>query len=709
MPSTSTNPTLPQNVSDAQRQQRQFDLSLARTNYNYMQSYLEGVPMSADLPSTEKFSLDFEAQVLKVILRMMNNFSTVVLALLKKELESDLPTDAIKEIERTLQALKDDFSLLHPKRDEKELKAFIDALAALPAALAGIVNIPQDLAKMATGLKQVFDEALAQGPTAFLKSTLYDMLSETHGRNYLQARSEADYQALFATLELPMMLQLQQQDWMVGTEKPCQQDWFFGHLQIAGFNTTNICRVVSTPVADSRLILWSDLNAKMPITDSVFRAVTGSTLSLLEAIAQNLIYAVDFSQFSGATSDILHGQQRYITAPIALFYWNATPPKGYPKSYIDGVPGVLQPVCIQLGQKFDAESCPIFTPNDSAGANDPNLLKWRIAKYIFNALTAIQHEAVAHLGDCHLIIEPIVVASHRQLSTEHPLLKLLIPHFRFTININDDAIHSLIVPGGVVATNVGPSIESTRALIAQSHRDWRWDQNCPDQLFSVRGVDLLPAFPFRDDTRLLWTATKEFVGAYLRTYYTSDADVSADNELQGWVQELVDPRYCGFKGLNGLSVMADGTVKLDRLDYLIEMVSHIVYRAGPQHASVNYAQYPLMSYMPSVAGTIYQAPPTRSTVLKSVDDCLAWYPPLDVALYTFSFEYLLSEVQYDTFGHYEMNKRQPYFTDDRVKPLVADFQDALALIEIEIRKRNRERPIPYPFQLPSMIPNSVSI
>jgi hypothetical protein len=34
---------------------------------------------------------------------------------------------------------------------------------------------------------------------------------------------------------------------------------------------------------------------------------------------------------------------------------------------------------------------------------------------------------------------------------------------------------------------------------------------------------------------------------------------------------------------------------------------------------------------------------------------------------------------------------------------------ALAAIEAEIRKRNRTRPLPYENQLPSMIPNSISI
>ena len=88
---------------------------------------------------------------------------------------------------------------------------------------------------------------------------------------------------------------------------------------------------------------------------------------------------------------------------------------------------------------------------------------------------------------------------------------------------------------------------------------------------------------------------------------------------------------------------------------------------------------------------------------------MAWYPPLDVALYGACFEFLLSAVQYDQYGYYELNPRDPYFTDPRVKPLVADLQDALALIEIEIRRRNRERPLLYPYQLPSQIPNSISI
>ncbi len=607
--------------------------------------------------------------------------------------------------------LKKDFSLLHPGRDAKELQAFLASLAALPKAMEGLVNVPKDVQQMVVGLDEIFNEFLATGPTAFLKSSLFDMLNHDPGRNYLRTQSIDDYRMLFDTIELPQMLRIEQQPWMPqqpasGGDLPCQQDWFFGWLQIAGYNTTNLRGVVNAVESGSQAVALSTLQAKMPITDAMLQGVLGdSSVTLAKAIEANRLYVCDYTTFDGAKADVLHGEQRYITAPIALFYWNPTPPPGYPPS----AQGVLQPVAIQLAQKHDAETAPIFTPNDSAGGNDASLLKWRIAKYIANVIAAIQHEAVAHLGSCHLIIEPMVVASHRQLAAEHPLLKLLIPHFRFTININDDAIHSLIVPGGVVATNVGPAIESTRALITNAHQAWRWDDNNPDHLFALRGVDKMPAFPFRDDTRLLWSAIKSFVDSYLRVYYHNDQDVAADEELQGWIGELTSPLYAAFKGLRGLTTASDGTQRIESLDYLIEMVSLIIYTAGPQHASVNYAQYPLMSYTPSVAGTIYHAPPTRSDVLKTIDDCLAWYPPLDVALYTFTFEYLLSSVQYDTFGHYEHNPRDAYHTDPRVQPLVADLHDALALIEIEIRKRNTTRPIAYPFQLPSMIPNSISI
>jgi arachidonate 15-lipoxygenase len=695
-------PSLPQHDSPEAQAQRQFQLSLARTEYNYMRSYLASVPMSADLPAAEKFSLGYEAQVLQVFLQLADNFKAVVMSLLRRELDADLPTATLRRIREAADKLRADFSLLHPQRDIEQLQALFAALGELPAAVEGLLQLPKDIETMAVGLEQAFADFVANGPTAFLKSTLFDMLRRDAGETYLQARELADYEALFVSLPAPLMLSLPRQGWMPPAGKPCEQDWFFGQLQIAGFNTTNLRGVLARPQAGGDDAMQLDaLLAKMPVSDAMLQAVSGDPrLTLREAAEQRRLYAVDYALLDGAQADPLHGQQRYLAAPIALFYWNPKPPAGFPPS----PEGALQPIAIQLAQQHDAERAPIFTPGDVAAANDPQGLKWRVAKYVVNVCCAIQHESIAHLGDCHLIIEPMVVAAHRQLAQQHPLLKLLAPHFRFTININDSAIHSLIVPGGVVATNVGPRIADTLRLVSETHAAWRWDAAHPAHIFERRGVDALPSFPFRDDTRLLWAALHRFVAAYLRQYYRGDQDVLDDRELQAFVAELTDPACCGFQGLGGLE-----NGKLTRLDYLIEMVAQIIYTAGPQHAAVNYAQYPLMSYMPAVAGTIYAPMPTRSTQLASEQDCLRWFPPLDVGLYTMSFEYLLSGVQFDKFGHYEDNPRQPYFDDPAVASLVADLQDELALAEIEIRRRNRERPLPYPFQLPSQVPNSISI
>lgn len=705
-------PTLPQNVTNPkEKENRAFKLSLARTQYNYMFSYLEPVPLSADVPDGEGFSLEYEAKVLAVFLPLTNNFKNVVLGLLERELENDLTINEFHRIKESYEKLEKEMSL-NLVKDIKNLEDFAKSLLELPKDIKDLINqitgIPKDLAKMATGLEQVLGDFIKEGPTAFLKSTMYDMLRESHGNNYLHAKSIEDYENLFLTLPKPLTLTIEEKPWMTKDKKRWEQDWFFGYLQIAGFNTTLLQGIRTENASEKNVVILSELQKKFPVTDAIFQKVSGDKDATLEdAARKKRLYVCDYSMLDGTTAIVFHGEQRYITAPIALFYWNPTPPEGFPPN------GAMQPIAIQLGQKFDVEITPIFTPNNSSNANDPNYYKWEIAKYVVNVAGAIQHESVAHLGACHLTIEPMVVAAHRQLSENHPLLKLLIPHFRFTIQINDSALHSLIIPGGVVAANVGTAIEDTLKMVASAHEAWRFDEHSPDRLFSGRGVnsDSLPIFPFRDDTLLLWKAIKNFVSGYLKAYYHDDKTVIEDAELQGWINEMVSPIYAGIKGMDKLKKIENPKqpYKLDSLDYLIQIVSQIIYIAGPQHASVNYAQYPLMTYTPSVAGTIYNPMPTRSQVIESEAKMIEWYPPLDVSLYSVSFEYLLSGVQFDTFGHYNSDPRLPYFNDPLVSEIVLDFQEELAQIEAIIRKRNKERPMPYLFQVPSMIPNSISI
>lgn len=704
-------PSLPQSNDIQRKRDRQFELSVARTKYNYMQSYLEGLPISADVPEGESFSIAYNAKVIEAFIPLAENFKAVVTALLERKLANDLPKDVFAAIEESYAKLEENHNFL---KEIDLFKELIKNLSELPnhlkLAVEKISHMPGDLSQMFEGLSKVTKQAEKDGLTAYLNSALFLMLSENGDHSFVAAESVDDYDTqIFKKIPKPQVLTLPRQDWMLGDDKPCEQDWYFGYSQTAGFNTTILTGVVAEDVEGQRTISLARLQQKFPISDAIFQSVIGrKDTTLAQAVQQRRLFVCDYTMMVGATGSVMHEQQRYICAPIALFYWNPSPPAGFPRDE-----NVLQPIAIQLAQQFDAESAPIFTPNNCSNADDENGLKWKMAKYIVNVVSETQHEAVAHLGACHLTVDPMVIATHRQLSEKHPIFTLLKPHFRFTIKINNSAAHGLIIPGGTVATNLGPTIESMLTLIADARAAWRWDEECPDQLFKLRGVDAdgLTEFPFRDDTLLLWDAIEKFVGAYIKAYYPNDMAVSDDYEVQAWVNELVNPKYADLKGMNGLKETGDAKLPycIDSRDYLIKVVAQIIYIAGPKHASVNYAQFPLMAYTPSGMASMYKAPPDKNTVLEKPEDCMPWYPPLDIVLNTVSFGYLLSAVQFDTFGYYNESLRIPYFKDPDIAELNLDFQGDLARIEAIIRQRNKKRAMPYLFQLPSSIPNSISI
>ncbi|MFT5162224.1 MAG: arachidonate 15-lipoxygenase [Alteromonadaceae bacterium] len=694
-------PTLPQDDSIKEADERAFDLSIARTQYNYMRTYIEGVPISASVPKEEEFSTPYKLQVVETVVPIITNLGDVVMKLWEKEIKDNFKDDDDNKEKADDDDKKGFFGNMFDSVKEK----VTDVIEDVTDVFEDLEETAKDLKKIVSGLHQVIEETKEDGPTALLKSTMFYTLSDSCGGSYLEPNNIKAYEELFDSLKLPQMLTIENEGWMVGDEKPCMQDWYLGHLQIAGFNTTLIQGVrMDRSEAKSAAVL-SELLAKFPVTDKIFQDVLGDATITLEQAAKNKqLFVVDYIMLDGAKTNIVHNRQRYIAGAMTLYYWNPEPPKGYPPGE-----GVLQPIAIQLNQKFDSETNPIYTPNNCSDANDADLYKWKVAKFVVNALCAIQHESVAHLGSCHLTVDPMVVSANRQLSALHPLLRLFKPHFRFTIQINNSAIGSLIIPRGVVATNVGPAIESTLKIIANARNAWDFDDNNPERLFKDRGVDTdaIPSFAFRDDTMLLWDSVKSFVGNYLGFYYKTNDAIVNDNELQAWVSEMVKPAYAGFTGMNGLIKTDDpnAPAKIDNLDYLIEVVSQAIYIAGPRHASVNFAQYPLMSYMPGVAGTIYAPMPTRSDVLTSQKDMMKWYPPLDIGLYTFSFEYLLSEVQFDTFGHYPDGT----FEDPKILSYITDMQGELDKTEAIINERNKKRVIPYVYQVPSKIPNSISI
>jgi len=511
---------------------------------------------------------------------------------------------------------------------------------------------PTTLPQLKT-LLEVLIEPIA--PTLTL-STLYAIagIVQQLGSVSGPASSLDDYNQVFQFISLPSISQT------------FREDSTFAAMRVAGPNPLTIERM-------------RRLDERLPITDEQYQAVMGTHDTLKTALADGRLYLADYSAFDGAVNGSFPAGQKFNYAPLALF---AVPPGGRS----------LVPVAIQCGPRPGTET-PIFLPRDRDN--------WFMAKSIVQVADTNVHQAASHLGRTHLFIEPFVIATHNQLSPTHPLFLLLAPHFEGTLAINEGAL-GLLASRGLVDLLLASSIDQSRVFAVKAARSYQLNLNTSmlPQTLAQRGVDdasRLPDYPYRDDALLLWGAITRWVEAYLNHYYTSDAAVQTDTELQNWVTELV--------AHDGGRLDNIGTAnRISKRTELVGLITLICFTASAQHAAVNFSQAPLMSYVPAAPPAGYSPLSSLTQERLSDNELLKFLPPLDIAKALLDILYLLSSVYYTRLGDYGKN----YFTDPIIQTHLAKFQQELIKIEAEINKRNETR-TPYEFLLPSKIPQSINI
>jgi len=463
-------------------------------------------------------------------------------------------------------------------------------------------------------------------------------------------RTLAQYNEQFQILEVPEIAQ------------HLHDSQTFADLRVAGYNPLVLERVTSLP-------------AKFPLDPATFRKAPGfENDSLKAALAEGRLYLADY-----AALDVLEpGQQpapKQVYRPIALF----------------GVPtagGLLKAIAIQVTQTPDKGT--LFGPKDPG---------WNKAMTCVQSADSNYHEMISHLGRTHLLVEPFVVATYRRLEKQHPVRRLLMPHFEGTIFINGLAVDLLVNPGGPVDLLLEGTIESDLELAAEGVLSVPFDQSGLPAWLKNRGLDdpaKLPFYPYRDDGLLIWQAIAQWVSGYIAVFYSSDAKVQQDAALQAWAVELIAEdggRVKGFGQNGGIQTRA----------YLAEVLTTLVFTASAAHAAVNFPQKDIMSYTPAVPLAGYEAVPSSGDV-----DAYPWIdllPPLDMAMLQIGVLTLLGGVYYTRLGQY----RPGYFKHPQLKPLLKNFQRRLNEIEVTIQERNLHRPVSYSFLLPSKIPQSINI
>ena len=83
----------------------------------------------------------------------------------------------------------------------------------------------------------------------------------------------------------------------------------------------------------------------------------------------------------------------------------------------------------------------------------------------------------------HACIEPFIIATNRHLSVLHPVHRVLVPHYKNTMDINASARKALVNAGGIIEDNFTPGQYTMEMSSVVYKLDWRFDEQAlPEDL-----------------------------------------------------------------------------------------------------------------------------------------------------------------------------------------------------------------------------------
>ena len=398
--------------------------------------------------------------------------------------------------------------------------------------------------------------------------------------------------------------------------------------------------------------------------------------------------------------------------------------------------GTLRPLAIELSLPHpEGDQCgavgKVYLPAEQGVESTI----WLLAKAYVIVNDSCYHQLMSHWLNTHAVIEPFIIATNRHLSALHPIHKLLLPHYRDTMNINALARQNLINAGGIIELSFLPgkySIQMSSAV----YKNWVFpDQALPADLIkrgmamedpdSPHGLRLvIEDYPYAADGLEIWSAIKTWVHDYCSFYFKNDDAVKHDCELQSWWKEIVEVGHGDLKD-------KPWWPKMQTCEELIQTCTIIIWTSSALHAAVNFGQYPYGGYIlnrPTLSRRLMpeKGTPEYDEMVKNPQKAyLKTITPKFQTLIDLSVIEILSRHASDEY--YLGERDSPNWTCDR-KPLedFKKFGKKLAEIEEKLMKgnkderlRNRYGPVNMPYALlhptsePGLtfrgIPNSISI
>ncbi|XP_071361256.1 hydroperoxide isomerase ALOXE3-like [Trachinotus anak] len=417
------------------------------------------------------------------------------------------------------------------------------------------------------------------------------------------------------------------------------------------------------------------LPSNFPVTDDM--VFLHGQCSLADELKKGNIFLCDYKRLDELKPNIINGKKQYLMAPLVLLH--KTPDNK------------LMPIAIQLKQT-PADDNPIFVPTDSE-------YDWLMAKIFVRSSDFNEHQLNVHLLRTHLLAEAFAVSLLRNMPMVHPLYKLLKPHTRYTLQINNLARLLLISDTGVFTEFASSGGEAMITILKRSLSSLTYSSLCIHDDIAERELEAVPNFYYRDDGLRLWDIIYRFVQGILSYYYKNDTDVQQDTELQKWVLDIFE---------HGFLAQADTGIpqRFTTVAELIKFVTMVIFTSSAQHSAVNGGQYDYGGWMPNTPISLQLPPPTTKGTT-SETTMLQTFPDVNTTVQGMATMWLLSKQSTDfvPLGKYP----EEHFTEEIPRKLIKDFQGELEVLSTAIKVRNRSLEIPYTYMDPMEIENSVAI
>lgn len=448
------------------------------------------------------------------------------------------------------------------------------ALSTIPKLRAKFDDTANEFDSMEDVMK-LFEGGLPLPNTPFL-----DFIHENDPFALIKAFFSKKDGEQFLKFPLPDILRDDKYAWRTDEE--------FAREMLAGVNPVMICKLKEFPPT-STLDSSKYGNQISSITEEHLK-VNLEGLTVEQALSTNKLYILDHHDGLMPYLNRINSTENKVYATRTLLFLKED--------------STLKPIAIELSLphpegEHNGAINKVFTPSDTGVGQ----ILWQMAKAYVAVNDYGIHQLSSHWLRCHAVTEPFIIATNRHLSAMHPINKLLLPHYRDTMNINAYARQALINGGGILESIVFPEKYSME-LSTKIYMNWNFtEQGLPADLLK-RGVAvedptspnkirlLIEDYPYAVDGLEIWSAIEKWVEEYCSIYYPDNSTVQSDKELQAWWKEVREVGHGDLKD-------KPWWPKMQTVAELAQSCTTIIWIASALHAAVNFGQYTYTAYVPN--------------------------------------------------------------------------------------------------------------